>query len=77
MRWNLLESSLTAFIANACFRAREPDRPEIPGGRRLFEYACRLTCDGIRHQNPGIDEAQVQQILRERLACASRLEQRS
>jgi hypothetical protein len=32
---------------------------------------------GIRHQNPEIDEAQVQRILRERLALARRLERRS
>ena len=59
-------------------RARTtPIDQKFLAGADLFEYACRLTCDGIRHQNPGIDEAQVQQILRERLALRRRLEQQS
>jgi hypothetical protein len=59
-------------------RARAtPIDQKFLAGADLFEYACRLTCDGIRHQNPGIDEAQVQQILRERLALRRRLEQQS
>ena len=57
-------------------RARAmPIDQKFLAGAELFESACRLTCDGIRHQNPGIDEAQVQQILRERLALRRRLEQ--
>jgi hypothetical protein len=59
-------------------RARAtPIDQKFLAGADLFEYACRLTCDGIRHQNPGIDEAQVQQILSERLALRRRLEQQS
>ncbi len=59
-------------------RARAtPIDQKFLAGADLFEYACRLTCDGIRHQNPGIDEAQVQQILRERLALRRWLEQQS
>jgi hypothetical protein len=59
-------------------RARAmPIDQKFLAGAQLFEDACRLTCDGIRHQNPGIDEASVQRILRERLALARRLERRS
>ena len=58
-------------------RARStPIDQKFLAGADLFEYACRLTCDGIRYQNPGIDEARVQEILRERLALARRLERR-
>jgi hypothetical protein len=55
---------------------RTPIEQKLFAGAELFEYACRLTCDGIRHQNPGIDESRVQQILRDRLALARRLERR-
>jgi hypothetical protein len=59
-------------------RARKiPIEQKLIAGAELFEYACRLTCDGIRHQNPGIDESRVQQILRDRLALARRLERRT
>ena len=61
----------------ACCARETPIDQKFMAGAELFEYACRLTCDGIRHQNPGIDEAQVQRILRERLALAHRLERRS
>jgi hypothetical protein len=55
---------------------RTPIEQKLMAGADLFEYACRATCDGIRHQNPGIDEATVQRILRDRLALARRLERR-
>jgi hypothetical protein len=59
-------------------RARAtPIDVKFRAGADLFEYACQLTCDGIRHQNPGIDEERVQQVLRERLALARDLERRS
>ena len=59
-------------------RARQtPIDQKFLAGAELFEYACRLTCDGIRHQNPGIDEEHVQRILRERLALGRRLERGS
>lgn len=70
-------------LADAIYRERVLQARATPIGQKflagadLFEYACRLTCDGIRHQNPGIDEARVQQILRERLALRRRLEQQS
>lgn len=46
-------------------------------GAELFEAACQITWDGIRHQNPGIIEERVQEILRDRLAPRRRLERRS
>ena len=45
------------------------------GGARLFDFACRITMSGIRDQNPGADDEQVLEILRQRLALARRLEQ--
>jgi hypothetical protein len=55
---------------------RTPIEQKLLAGAELFESACRVTCDGIRHQNPGIEEAEVQQILRDRLALRRRLERR-
>lgn len=43
-------------------------------GPRLFDRACRIMRDGIRHQYPEADEAEVNRILLERLALARRLE---
>jgi hypothetical protein len=56
---------------------RTPIEQKLVAGAELFEYACRVTCDGIRHQNPGIDESRVQEILRERLALRRRMEHQS
>lgn len=44
-------------------------------GAQLFDYACRITMDGIRSQHPDADERRVRDILRERLELARRLEQ--
>ncbi len=66
-------------LADAIYRERvlrarrTPIEQKISAGAELFEAACQVTCDGIRHQNPGIDEAEVQRILRDRLALARRL----
>ncbi len=56
---------------------RTPIEQKILAGAELFEWACQVTCDGIRDQNPGIDEDEVQRILRDRLALRRRLERRS
>ncbi len=56
---------------------RTPIEQKVLAGPELFESACRITCDGIRHQNPGIDETEVQRILRDRLALVRRVERRS
>jgi hypothetical protein len=34
---------------------------------RLHELSCNLAREGIRHQNPQADEAEVERLLRERL----------
>jgi hypothetical protein len=44
-------------------------------GPRLYERACRVMCDGIRHRHPDLDEAGVQALLRAHLDRVSSLEQ--
>lgn len=36
-------------------------------GFRLFERACRVMADGVRHQHPDLDEAAVTAFVRARL----------
>ena len=43
-------------------------------GERLFLWACSVTLEGIRMQNPGASEADCQRLLRERLELGRRLE---
>lgn len=43
-------------------------------GLQLFEFTTRIMADGIRAQFPEADEQRVQEILRERLALARKLE---
>jgi hypothetical protein len=47
---------------------------KLLAGPRLFDYACRITMAGIRHQHPDANEDRLREILRERLALARRLE---
>lgn len=54
-------------------RAMSPE-DKLLEGPRLFERACRLMRDGIRHQHPDLDDAGVQALLRERLDVVSALE---
>lgn len=42
-------------------------------GFDLFELACNVARAGIRSQHPGADEAEVDQLLRKRLALARSL----
>ena len=44
-------------------------------GPRLFERACRVMRDGIRHQHPDLDDAGVQALLCARLDRVSSLDQ--
>lgn len=39
----------------------------------LYELSCEIARDGIRHQHPEANAAQVEQLLRERIALAQRL----
>lgn len=41
-------------------------------GAELFEDACEITRNGIRHMNPGFDESQVEAELHRRLQLARR-----
>jgi len=47
---------------------------KLLAGPRIFERSCRIMLDGLRHENPGVDEERLQQLLRERLALVRRLE---
>jgi len=42
-------------------------------GFDLFRLACDVTRAGIRRQHPGADEAEVERLLKERLALARSL----
>jgi hypothetical protein len=55
---------------------RMSSNDKLLAGARLFDRACRLMAAGIRSQFPDADERRVQEILRERLALARRLENR-
>jgi len=54
---------------------RTPPEEKFRAGPRLFERACRIMKEGIRHQHPEADERWVEQILRERLALQRRIEE--
>lgn len=43
-------------------------------GERLFRWACAVTLEGIRFQNPGATEAECQRLLRERIELGKQLE---
>jgi hypothetical protein len=53
---------------------RTPIEQKIPAGGELFEGVCERMADGLRHENPGADEATIQDLLRRRLALVRRLE---
>ena len=55
-------------------RAMTPS-DKLLAGARLFDFACRVTISGIRHQHPEANDEQVLEILRQRLELARRLEQ--
>ena len=38
----------------------------------LHELSCDMAREGIRHQHPGIDEAEVERLLRQRLEMVTR-----
>lgn len=54
-------------------RAMSPD-DKLLEGPRLFERACRVMRDGIRHQHPDLDDAGVMALLRARLDLVRGLE---
>lgn len=67
--------TVAALYRDEVARARAM-RPEdkLLEGPRLFDRACRVIADGIRHQHPDLDEAAVQQLVRDRVALAEALQ---
>ena len=55
-------------------RATPPDQ-KLLDSLRLFDFACRITADGIRNQYPDADEQHVREILAQRIALQRRLEE--
>lgn len=53
---------------------RTPIEQKIAAGGELFEGVCERMADGLRDENPGADEATIQELLRRRLALVRRLE---
>ncbi len=70
-------------LADAIYRERvlrarrTPIEQKIAAGGELFEEVCERMADGLRDENPGADEATIQELLRRRLALLRRLEYRS
>jgi hypothetical protein len=67
-------------LADAIYRERvlrarrTPIELKIAAGGELFEGVCERMADGLRDENPGADEATIQELLRRRLALLRRLE---
>jgi Rv0078B-related antitoxin len=53
---------------------RMPFAEKFMAGAELFDYACQISRDGIRMQNPGFTEEEVSQELRRRLSLHERRE---
>ena len=47
---------------------------KLLAGPQLFDFACRIALDGIRHQFPDVHEQRVRQIVAEREELGRRLE---
>ena len=56
-------------------RAMSPE-DKLLEGPRLFDRACRVMLDGIRHQHPDLDDDGAMALLRERLDRVAALERR-
>ena len=67
---------IDAIYRERVLRARQtPPEQKMLDGPRLFEMACRIMKDGIRHQFPDANEQEVQAILTRRLALLRRVEE--
>jgi hypothetical protein len=70
----------TPHVADDLYRARiqrarqMAPSEKLSAGFELFEFACGISRAGIRHQFPSVNEAQVESILKQRLALHRRLE---
>jgi hypothetical protein len=56
-----------------CRARRTAVEDKFLAGPQLFAAACRRMADGIRNENPGVDEQRVQELLAQRLALLQRL----
>jgi hypothetical protein len=56
-------------------RAMAPDE-KLLEGPRLFERACRVMADGIRHEHPELDDRGVRLLLAARLSRLDTLDRR-
>ena len=56
-------------------RAMAPE-DKLLEGPRLFDRACRLMEEGIRHQHPDLDDAAVRDLLAARLIRLQALDRR-
>ena len=56
-------------------RAMTPEE-KLFEGPRLFERACRVMADGVRHQHPDLDDAGVEALIATRLARLETIESR-
>lgn len=54
-------------------RAMNPE-DKLLEGPRLFDRACRVMTDGIRHEHPELDAASVQELLVKRLDLLDRFD---
>ena len=58
-------------------RAREMDPADkLLEGPRLFERACRVLMDGIRHQHPELDDYALSALMSARLARLDAIERK-
>ena len=57
-------------------RARAmPPEEKLLAGPRLFDIVCRRMAAGVRNEFPDADQSRVEQIVRDRLRLARRLEE--
>lgn len=67
---------IDAIYADKVRRARMASlEQKLAAGPMLFEYACEAARAGIRAQHVHASPEEVEQLLRQRLAIASRLEE--
>jgi hypothetical protein len=70
-----LDSLAVALYVEEVRRARRtPPEEKFLEGPRLFERACRVMMDGIRHDHPEFDEEQMERELPARIAIVGSLD---
>ena len=63
-------------LVNSVTNLMMTDEEKLLAGARLFDMACRVTLDGIRHERPELTDPELLEVLRSRLRLARKLEQR-